>query len=282
MKNRFRAGSASGMIAVEGSNNPKYPSKIAVEFIKNKAELLSGLQIGDCVSIDGFINGREWNGKYFMSVNAQTLTRTNQRNESAPTPRQEEAKAERRRRWSRIAVLIEQNERIHKMKTQKRDSKGRFTSARAEARKQLIDRAQFLAFHDAVKAMEGETITQILGKKQAEVERNTKHAQTNAEKYADRDMIDVINTIEIKCISACPTVRDISLWLNQPAEQDWPEWVKVGAWIAWDFKDEKTRFKKIDRIENGLLYSGIGSIKRKVCIITNLPSCPSVYRERGG
>ena len=149
------------------------------------------------------------------------------------------------------------------MKTQKRDSKGRFTSARAEARKQLIDRAQFLAFHDAVKAMEGETITQILGKKQAEVERNTKHAQTNAEKYADRDMIDVINTIEIKCISACPTVRDISLWLNQPAEQDWPEWVKVGAWIAWDFKDEKTRFKKIDRIENGLLYSGIGSIKRK-------------------
>lgn len=64
------------------------------------------------------------------------------------------------------------------MKTQKRDSSGRFTSAQAEARKQLVDKAQFPVFHDAVKAMDGETITQTLGKKQAEVERNTKHAQT--------------------------------------------------------------------------------------------------------
>lgn len=78
------------------------------------------------------------------------------------------------------------------MKTQKRDSKGRFTCAQSEARKQLIDRAQFLAFHDAVKAMEGETITQTLGKKQAEVERNTKHAQTNAEKYATINAVEFI------------------------------------------------------------------------------------------
>ena len=90
----FPSGFSKRTIAVEGSNNPKYPSKIAVEFIKNKAELLSGLQIGDCVSIDGFVNGREWNGKYFMSINAQTLTRTNERNESAPVPRQEESKSE--------------------------------------------------------------------------------------------------------------------------------------------------------------------------------------------
>ena len=148
------------------------------------------------------------------------------------------------------------------MKTQKRDSKGRFTSARAEARKQLIDRAQFLAFHDAVKAMEGETITQILGKKQAEVERNVKHAQTNAEKYTSKTVIFMIET----CSQLGISVSEFLQWLSQPVENplsEWPEWVKEGAWIAWDFKDEKTRFKKIDRIENGLLYSGIGSIKRE-------------------
>ena len=62
----------------------------------------------------------------------------------------------------------------------KRDSHGRFTSAQSEARKQLIDKAQFPAYTESVKAMkEDETITQTLGKKQAEVER-IKRIQTPA------------------------------------------------------------------------------------------------------
>lgn len=140
------------------------------------------------------------------------------------------------------------------MKTQKRDSSGRFTSARAEARKQLIDRAQFLAFHDAVKAMDGETITQTLGKKQAEVERNVKHAQTNAEKYASKTVIFMIETCSQLGIKPFISVSEFLQWLSQPVDKplpdwpEWPEWVKVGAWIAWE-AEGKTVFRKIESVE---------------------------------
>lgn len=40
------------------------------------------------------------------------------------------------------------------------------------------------------------------------------------------------------------------VWGNQPAEEqlaEWPEWVKVGAWIAWENKGEMV-FRKIESI----------------------------------
>ena len=136
------------------------------------------------------------------------------------------------------------------MKTQKRDSSGRFTSELSEARKQFIDRSQFPAFSaEAVKAMDGETITQILGKKQAEVERNTKHVHTNAEKYATSNAIEFIKAHSLSG-GAKATIRDVFVWGNQPVEEqlaEWPEWVNVGAWIAWE-AEGKTVFRKIESI----------------------------------
>ena len=159
------------------------------------------------------------------------------------------------------------------------DSRGRFTSAQTEARKQLFDKVQFPAFTEAQNAMKDETIAQTLGKKQSEIEskhgkvifqstprgesplydavkKAVAHAQTNAEKYAAYQPDRVVCIMKELTGMKSPTFGDVLSWLNQPAAQDWPEWCKVGAWIAWDFKDDPTEFYKIDRIENGVMYSG--------------------------
>ena len=142
------------------------------------------------------------------------------------------------------------------MKTQKRDSKGRFTSAEKTARDKWATEAAkkiqdipILGLGIAI--TDGETITQILGKKQAEVERNTKHAQTNAEKYADNGVPFIIRNIAPK--DWVLSVSEFVEWLSQPVDKplpdwpEWPEWVKVGAWIAWENNGEMV-FRKIESI----------------------------------
>lgn len=88
----FPSGFKKQTVVIDGTNNPKYPNKMDVEFMKEKLELVEALQIGDTVSVDGFLSGREWNSKYFKSLNAQTIVRTNVRNDSAPAQRREAPK----------------------------------------------------------------------------------------------------------------------------------------------------------------------------------------------
>ena len=238
-------------------------------------------------------------------------------------------------------------------KAYQRDAHGRFTSEQAEKTKQLKGYAKHMMrvastgidlpprgfgktetttqilesairhtpYTDVKKAIEDETITQTLGKKQAEAERkrefnyaksiavslhekhfqectewepcadtiglltqidnmttgweceiesNAKHVQTNEEKYADKPVPemaklwvratkgDATSTAELD-----KSTRSLVHWLNQPAAQDWPEWCKVGAWIAWNFKDSPTEFFKIDREANGVMYYGRGVITKE-------------------
>jgi hypothetical protein len=51
----------------------EYNNLCPVEFTKDKAALLDGLQIGQSVSIEVNLGGREWNGKYFASINGWKL-----------------------------------------------------------------------------------------------------------------------------------------------------------------------------------------------------------------
>ena len=146
-------------------------------------------------------------------------------------------------------------------KAYKRDSNGRFTSAESEARKQLIDKAQFPAFAESVKAMTGETITQTLGKKQVEIESNGKHVQTNAEKYAKENAVEFIKA-HSKSGGLNATIENVYNVLSKPAEQDWPEWCKVGAWIAWN-TGGKTVFRKIKSVE-AVLCLDVGVITRSM------------------
>ena len=148
------------------------------------------------------------------------------------------------------------------------DSRGRFTSAQSQARKQLFDKVQFPAFTEAQNAMKDETIAQTLGKKQSEIEskhgkvifqstprgesplydafkKAVAHAQTNAEKYAGKSIGTVIYGAKITQNGAFTTVAEFAKWLSQPAAQKWPEWCKVGAWVA-NCKDKDPIFRKIE------------------------------------
>lgn len=88
----FPSGFKKQTVVIDGTNNPKYENKMDVEFMKDKMDLIDGLQVGDTVVVEGFISGREWNGKYFKSLKAQTITRTNERKTSAPAQRREAPK----------------------------------------------------------------------------------------------------------------------------------------------------------------------------------------------
>ena len=50
----------------------KFPQKLAIEAAGKKADLFAeaGVVIGDTVAVRCNLQGREWNGKYFTSLNA--------------------------------------------------------------------------------------------------------------------------------------------------------------------------------------------------------------------
>lgn len=51
----------------------KYPQKICLQASNDKTELLTNLNIGDIVEIDFFINGREWQGKYYNTLSIWSI-----------------------------------------------------------------------------------------------------------------------------------------------------------------------------------------------------------------
>lgn len=51
-------------------NHAKYPQSIMFEFKQDSCDLLDSVSVGDKVEIDFNLNGREYNGKYFNSLNA--------------------------------------------------------------------------------------------------------------------------------------------------------------------------------------------------------------------
>lgn len=52
----------------------KFNNTIPLEFHNDKMALLDGLQIGQSVSVDVNLGGREWQGKYFASITGWKLT----------------------------------------------------------------------------------------------------------------------------------------------------------------------------------------------------------------
>lgn len=48
----------------------KYPQDIKFEAVKDKVEMVSKLKTGDKVKVHFDLRGREWQGKYFVNLNA--------------------------------------------------------------------------------------------------------------------------------------------------------------------------------------------------------------------
>lgn len=52
------------------SEEDKFPQDIKFECLKDKASLLSELEVGQRVKVHFDISGREWQGKYFVNLTA--------------------------------------------------------------------------------------------------------------------------------------------------------------------------------------------------------------------
>ena len=54
----------------------QYPQDVKLEFIKDKCELLDGKNIGEDVSVSFNIRGNEYNGRYFVNLQAWKIEST--------------------------------------------------------------------------------------------------------------------------------------------------------------------------------------------------------------
>ena len=70
------------------SEATKFPQEIQFECLKDKVELVNKLKKGDKITVTFDINGREWNGKYFVNLAAWKIeTDTNSTdNDNDPPP----------------------------------------------------------------------------------------------------------------------------------------------------------------------------------------------------
>jgi len=67
-------GFKKSVLVVDNSNDDKYPSPVPCEFIKDNADKIAGLNPGDLVEVECFINGREYSGKYYCNVTGYKFT----------------------------------------------------------------------------------------------------------------------------------------------------------------------------------------------------------------
>ena len=55
------------------STDDKYPQDVKFEFLKDSALILDNVNIGDEVIINFNIRGNEYNGKYYVNLNGQSI-----------------------------------------------------------------------------------------------------------------------------------------------------------------------------------------------------------------
>lgn len=50
-----------------------YPKKIPIQFMKDKCRDLDAIEEGFVVRVEAFVNGNEWNGKFYVSLSAYKM-----------------------------------------------------------------------------------------------------------------------------------------------------------------------------------------------------------------
>lgn len=63
---------------VEYAENPQYPQKIKFELVQEKCAELDKFNEGDMLKVYFNIRGSEWQGKYYVNLNAWKLEKTNE------------------------------------------------------------------------------------------------------------------------------------------------------------------------------------------------------------
>lgn len=70
----FASGFSKREFVVEVEDG-KYPQLIKFDLLKDKTSLIDGFQIGDDLHVTFDIGGREYNGRYYVNLNAWKLAR---------------------------------------------------------------------------------------------------------------------------------------------------------------------------------------------------------------
>ena len=58
------------------TTNEQYPQDVKLEFIKDKTSLLDGLGEGDEIEVSFNVRGNEYNGKYYVNLQAWKLNKS--------------------------------------------------------------------------------------------------------------------------------------------------------------------------------------------------------------
>jgi len=64
----------------------QYPQDVKFEALKEKATQLDTLNVGDDIEVSFNLRGNEYNGKYYVNLQAWKLTKSGATTESAPAP----------------------------------------------------------------------------------------------------------------------------------------------------------------------------------------------------
>lgn len=69
---------ASGFTKIQlvVTSDDQYPSDIPIEFLKDKSDLLQNFNVGDSVKVTVNIKGSEYQGKYYVALNAWKIEKT--------------------------------------------------------------------------------------------------------------------------------------------------------------------------------------------------------------
>ena len=68
-RQEFASGFYKRQLVLICDKETRYPQELPIDFLKEKSDALENIKSGDTVSIDVDLNGREYNGRYFPSLN---------------------------------------------------------------------------------------------------------------------------------------------------------------------------------------------------------------------
>lgn len=66
------------------TTNEQYPQDIKCEVVKDKCEVLNSYNVGDNVTVGINLRGNEYNGRYFVNIQAWRIEKTESTPVSAP------------------------------------------------------------------------------------------------------------------------------------------------------------------------------------------------------
>ena len=68
------------------TTNEQYPQDIKLECIKDKTSLLNGVNPGEDIEVSFNLRGNEYNGKFYVNLQAWKITKVNDASQNTPPP----------------------------------------------------------------------------------------------------------------------------------------------------------------------------------------------------